>query len=83
MEKDIKLNVNELDKVSGGNYGGPIALEEIDERARLLDMFRNNGDLEGAYGLALESYYDLAAAEVFRTQGGAAWAEYVKAHYDP
>ena len=83
MENDIKLSLNELEAVSGGNYEGPIPREQIDEKARLLDWIRDTYGMESACSAAGGFYWDDAATEVFRTQGGFMWGQYVKAHYDP
>ncbi len=83
MEKDMELNLKDLSTVTGGNYEGPIPYDEIDEKARLLDTIRDMYGLEDACCAAGGFYWDDAATEIFRTQGGLMWGQYVKAHYNP
>ena len=83
MEKDVKLSLDDLKAVSGGNYEGPIPYSEIDEKARLLDWIRDTYGLENACCAAGGFYWDDAATEIFRTQGGFMWAQYVRSHYNP
>ncbi len=84
MDKDIReISIEELDKVTGGNYEGPITYDMIDEKAKLLDWIRDTYGLEDAACAAGGFYWDDEATRIFRERGGAAWGEYVKAHYDP
>lgn len=76
------LTPTELEQVTGGNYEGPIAYDEIDEKAAILEWILETSGMENALCACGGFYYDLKAKEIFRTQGAKAWAEYVKAHYD-
>ena len=83
MEKDIELTISDLEAIAGGEYDGPIPYSEIDNKAWELDWIRSQYGLENACCVASRYYWDDAATEVFRTQGGFMWGQYVKAHYDP
>ena len=43
----------------------------------------NHRDYWGSGCAAGSFYWDDAATEIFRTQGGFMWGQYVKAHYNP
>ena len=83
MEKEFELNLDDLGNVAGGNYEGPIPYSDIDEKAKLLDWIRDTDGLENACCAAGGFYWDDAATEIFRTQGGFMWGQYIKSHYNP
>ena len=68
---------------SAGNYEGPIAYDEIDEKAELLEWILATYGMEDALCACGGFYYDPVAKNIFKTQGAKAWAEYVKKNYDP
>ncbi|MBR3279170.1 MAG: hypothetical protein IKG01_09790 [Lachnospiraceae bacterium] len=82
-DKNREISIEELEKVTGGNYEGPIAYDEIDEKAELLEWILETYGMENAVCACGGFYYDLTAKEIFRTQGAKAWAEYVKKNYNP
>ena len=82
MENKI-LSQDELEQVTGGHYDGPIPYDQIEEKGKQLDWIRETYGLEDAVCVASRYYWDDTATEIFRTQGGASWAQYVLTHYDP
>jgi hypothetical protein len=79
----MKLTPAQLEQVTGGNYEGPIAYDEIDEKAELLEWILATYGMEDALCACGGFYYDPVAKNIFKTQGAKAWAEYVKKNYDP
>jgi hypothetical protein len=82
-DEEFELNLDDLGNVAGGNYEGPIPYSDIDEKAKLLDWIRDTYGLENACCAAGGFYWDDAATEIFRTQGGFMWGQYIKSHYNP